>query len=137
MGKRKAAKKPQGPKKSDPLPTTFQCLFCNHENAVSVKMEKKIGIATLSCKVCSQSFQAKINPLLAPIDVYYEWLDACEEVAQNQQDSAGNYATDPYREPEELEKMRRRSAEPARGQRQGSFIDDDDAGDEGDYGDDD
>ena len=46
---------------SDPLPTTFQCLFCNHENAVSVKMEKKIGIATLSCKVCSQSFQAKIN----------------------------------------------------------------------------
>lgn len=45
----------------EPLPTTFPCLFCNHEKSVSVKMDKKAGTGELSCKVCGQSFQTGIN----------------------------------------------------------------------------
>ncbi|KAL2753937.1 hypothetical protein ACRALDRAFT_1062917 [Sodiomyces alcalophilus JCM 7366] len=100
MGKRKSARKPQGPKKvccilsyhshwtsakadhgirvlqKDPLPESFPCLFCNHEDAVKPKVDKKSGVGTLSCKVCGQSFQCSINYLSAPVDVYSEWVDA-------------------------------------------------------------
>ncbi|KAF2184685.1 Elf1-domain-containing protein [Zopfia rhizophila CBS 207.26] len=83
MGKRKkSSRKPQGPKKKEKLPTTFQCLFCNHENSVSVTIEKKIGVGNLQCKVCGQTFQTNINYLSAPVDVYADWIDACDAVAK-------------------------------------------------------
>ncbi|KJR80411.1 transcription elongation factor [Sporothrix schenckii 1099-18] len=76
MGKRKSSSKPQGPKKAVPLPTTFTCLFCNHEKSVTVKLDKKLGIGYLECKVCGQKFQCAINYLSAAVDVYGEWVDA-------------------------------------------------------------
>ncbi|KAL6708171.1 hypothetical protein ACN47E_003355 [Coniothyrium glycines] len=82
MGKRKSSSKPQGPKKKEKLPTVFQCLFCNHENAVSVSIEKKSGVGNLQCKVCGQTFQTNINYLSAPVDVYADWIDACDAVAK-------------------------------------------------------
>ncbi|KAL2219727.1 transcription elongation factor [Thermoascus aurantiacus ATCC 26904] len=84
MGKRKkSSRKPQGPKKKEPLPTTFSCLFCNHENSVVVKLDKKLGLGNLSCKVCGQRFQTGINYLSAAVDVYSDWVDACDAVAKN------------------------------------------------------
>lgn len=76
MGKRKSSSKPQGPKKRAVLATTFTCLFCNHEKSVSVKVDKKAGVGSLSCSVCAQSFQCGANYLSAPIDIYSEWVDA-------------------------------------------------------------
>ena len=91
----------------EPLATSFPCLFCNHENSVTVKLDKKGGIGDLSCKVCGQSFQSGINcelhldmllqhcpqiilrtivatdrqvDLSAPVDVYSDWVDACDSV---------------------------------------------------------
>ncbi|KAK3297556.1 transcription elongation factor Elf1 like-domain-containing protein [Chaetomium fimeti] len=81
MGKRKSSSKPQGPKKRDPLPTTFTCLFCNHEKSVEVKLDKKAGCGHLQCKICGQRFQCGINYLSSPIDVYSEWVDAADAVA--------------------------------------------------------
>jgi len=81
MGKRKSSSKPQGPKKRDPLPTTFTCLFCNHEKSVEVKLDKKAGCGWLDCRVCGQKFQCAINYLSSPIDVYSEWVDAADAVA--------------------------------------------------------
>jgi len=46
-----------------------------------VKLDKKAGIGDLFCKICGQKFQAPINYLSAPVDVYSEWIDACEAVA--------------------------------------------------------
>lgn len=46
-------------------------------------MDKKAGIGDLYCKVCGQKFQSSINYLSAPVDVYSDWLDACESVAQD------------------------------------------------------
>ncbi|RWQ99612.1 transcription elongation factor 1, partial [Paecilomyces variotii] len=71
-----------------PLPTTFSCLFCNHENSVIVKLDKKLGLGNLSCKVCGQRFQTGINYLSAAVDVYSDWVDACDAVAKN---AADNY----------------------------------------------
>lgn len=83
QGKRKAkAKKPVGPKKREPLSTNFTCLFCNHEKAVQVKLDKKNGVGELYCKICGQKFQSQINYLSAAVDVYSDWIDACESVAQ-------------------------------------------------------
>ncbi|KAH8725214.1 transcription elongation factor Elf1 like-domain-containing protein [Phaeosphaeriaceae sp. PMI808] len=82
MGKRKSSSKPQGPKRKEKLPTTFQCLFCNHEKSVSVSIEKKSGVGNLQCKVCGQTFQTNINYLSAPVDVYADWIDACDAVAK-------------------------------------------------------
>jgi len=71
-----------GPKKKDPLPTTFTCLFCNHEKAVTVKLDKKAGIGQLDCRICGQKFQCGVNYLSAAVDVYGEWVDAADAVAK-------------------------------------------------------
>ncbi|ODM23586.1 hypothetical protein SI65_01175 [Aspergillus cristatus] len=89
MGKRKkSSRQPQGPKKREPLPSTFACLFCNHENSIVVKLDKKLGLGNLSCKVCGQRFQTGINYLSAAVDVYSDWVDACDAVAK---DAANKY----------------------------------------------
>ena len=82
MGKRKkSSRKPQGPRKNEPLATVFTCLFCNHERSVSVKLDKKAGVGQLDCKICGQKFQCGINYLSAAVDVYSEWVDAADAVA--------------------------------------------------------
>ncbi|PYI10105.1 transcription elongation factor [Aspergillus sclerotiicarbonarius CBS 121057] len=84
MGKRKkSSRQPAQPKKKEPLPTTFACLFCNHENSIVVKLDKKLGLGNLSCKVCGQRFQTGINYLSAAVDVYSDWVDACDAVAKD------------------------------------------------------
>ncbi|KAL9093303.1 MAG: hypothetical protein Q9165_004044 [Trypethelium subeluteriae] len=45
-------------------------------------MDKKTAVGQLSCKVCGQTFQMAINYLSVPIDVYSEWIDACDAVAK-------------------------------------------------------
>ncbi|KXX81742.1 Transcription elongation factor 1 [Madurella mycetomatis] len=110
MGKRKSSKKPVAKKKAcavsagtysfwslfwnlwglthtfavqnEPLPTVFTCLFCNHEKSIVVKLDKKAGVGHLECKVCGQNFQCGINYLSAAVDVYSEWVDAADAVAQ-------------------------------------------------------
>jgi len=90
MGKRKkSSRKPMGPKKKEKLPSNFQCLFCNHENSVSITLEKKLGVGNLHCKVCGQTFQTGINYLSAAVDVYADWIDACDAVAKDSAEASG------------------------------------------------
>ncbi|KAL5614198.1 hypothetical protein BROUX41_000037 [Berkeleyomyces rouxiae] len=93
MGKRKSSSKPQGPKKSDPLPTTFLCLFCNHEDAVTVKINRRGGVGNLNCNICGQTFQCAINYLSAPVDVYSDWVDAADSVTTSK--SGGRFTSRP------------------------------------------
>ncbi|KAK5167559.1 AAA ATPase Elf1 [Saxophila tyrrhenica] len=89
MGKRKKSSRgPTGPKKREPLATSFRCVFCNHETSVSVKIDKKAGVGNLSCKSCGQAFQTGINYLTQPVDVYSDWIDACDAVAKDQTPAA-------------------------------------------------
>ncbi|TID29759.1 hypothetical protein CANINC_001677 [Pichia inconspicua] len=83
MGKRKSSAK--APKKiKQRLDTQFTCLFCNHEKSINCTIDKKANIGTLNCKICGQSFQTSINSLSEPIDIYSNWIDACEAVAEEE-----------------------------------------------------
>ncbi|CED84493.1 Uncharacterized Zn ribbon-containing protein [Phaffia rhodozyma] len=86
MGKRKSAKKPQtGKRGPGPLESVFTCVFCNNPQAITVKMDQKLGTGFLACKVCGQKFASDINVLSAPIDVYTDWLDKCHEINEARQ----------------------------------------------------
>ncbi|RKO96176.1 Elf1-domain-containing protein, partial [Caulochytrium protostelioides] len=77
MGKRKS--KRVAPKRAKTsLDTAFNCVFCNHDNSVTVKLDRNMNIGNLSCRACGVSFQSHVNYLSEPIDVYSDWLDACE-----------------------------------------------------------
>ncbi|CCJ30300.1 unnamed protein product [Pneumocystis jirovecii] len=52
--KRKTKTKKPKPKPRAPLDKTFNCLFCNHEKNLS-----------------------------APVDIYSDWIDACDAVANH------------------------------------------------------
>lgn len=80
MGRRKS-KRSAGPKKKniEPLDTLFDCPFCNHEKSCSVKIDRARNTGRIQCAVCMEDFQATINYLSEPLDVYNEWIDACEE----------------------------------------------------------
>lgn len=62
------------------LDAIFSCLFCNHEKSVICTLDKRSLIGFLKCKVCGQTFQTTISSLSAPVDVYSDWVDACEDI---------------------------------------------------------
>jgi transcription elongation factor Elf1 len=39
--------------------------------------ERQVG--KISCRVCLEDFQAAITTLSEPVDVYSDWIDACEQ----------------------------------------------------------
>ncbi|KAJ2900323.1 hypothetical protein IWW38_000582 [Coemansia aciculifera] len=83
MGKRKSSRKVV--KKVQPkLDTTFDCVFCNHEQCIIVSMDKKNKVGNLKCKICSATYQAALSHLSDPIDVYSEWIDACDEASRKE-----------------------------------------------------
>jgi len=78
QGKRKSSKPP--PKKVAPkIDTMFTCPFCNHDKAVIAKMDHLTEKGLVLCTICGQKFTSEITHLSEPIDVYSEWIDACEE----------------------------------------------------------
>ncbi|KAJ2719055.1 hypothetical protein GGI07_005439 [Coemansia sp. Benny D115] len=94
MGKRKSSRKVV--KKERPkLDKTFDCLFCNHEGSIVVAMDKEHKVGNLKCKICAASYQAAINHLSDAVDVYSEWIDACEEAKLREQNSV-NATDDAY-----------------------------------------
>ena len=71
---------------------------------MSVQIDKKAGVGELSCKVCGQQFQTGINckaralcanncfindyvDLSQGVDVYSDWIDACDAVAKEANDT--------------------------------------------------
>ncbi|KAI4483353.1 hypothetical protein M0802_013482 [Mischocyttarus mexicanus] len=41
-------------------------------------MDKSRSTARITCRVCLEDFQTTINLLSEPLDVYNDWIDACE-----------------------------------------------------------
>lgn len=88
MGKRKSSAKPQK-KIKQTLDITFTCLFCNHEKSVICTLDKRNLLGELHCKICGQSFQTAIHSLSQPVDVYSDWIDACEDLAEEAEKTGG------------------------------------------------
>jgi len=61
-------------------------------------MDKKQGIGLLNCKVCGQSYNSGINYLSAAVDVYSDWVDACDQVAVENAGGGGEPAAPSYRD---------------------------------------
>ncbi|KAG2604309.1 transcription elongation factor 1 homolog [Panicum virgatum] len=81
MAKRKSRKaKAAPPKKASKLDTAFDCPFCNNRASVECTIDLKHLIAVVSCGICKESYSTSANALTEPIDVYSEWIDACESV---------------------------------------------------------
>jgi transcription elongation factor Elf1 len=79
MGRRKSKRGPPPKRKNlTALDTQFNCPFCNHERSCEVKMDKTRNTGRIQCTICMEDFQATVNFLSEPIDVYNEWIDACE-----------------------------------------------------------
>ena len=55
-------------------------------------MKLREGTGSLECRICDASFQMPIHHLHEPIDVFSEWLDACE--AAEKGNSGNNNAAD-------------------------------------------
>ncbi|XP_001601042.1 transcription elongation factor 1 homolog [Nasonia vitripennis] len=79
MGRRKSNRKPPPKRKAIvPLDILFDCPFCNHEKACEVLMDKGRRTARITCRICSEDYQTSVNALSEPLDVYNDWIDACE-----------------------------------------------------------
>ncbi|KJA27190.1 hypothetical protein HYPSUDRAFT_131761 [Hypholoma sublateritium FD-334 SS-4] len=86
MGKRKKSSRKPGPSRQKvPLDTTFTCLFCHHDKSVTVRLDRKEGVAQLVCRVCDQRYQSKVNHLTEAIDIYSEWIDAADAAQREEQ----------------------------------------------------
>uniref|UniRef100_A0A8C8LYZ9 Transcription elongation factor 1 homolog n=1 Tax=Oncorhynchus tshawytscha TaxID=74940 RepID=A0A8C8LYZ9_ONCTS len=87
MGRRKSKRKPPPKKKlTGNLDTQFTCPFCNHEKSCDVKMERTRNTGIISCTVCLEEFRLPLlvsfDSLIEPVDVYSDWIDACEAANQ-------------------------------------------------------
>ncbi|KAI1710507.1 transcription elongation factor [Ditylenchus destructor] len=74
-----AAGKPRLSRPTQPLPTEFNCPFCNAEKVCEVKIDKVRRVGTISCRKCLEDFTTPTHHLSEPIDVYSDWIDACEQ----------------------------------------------------------
>ncbi|KAF9946740.1 hypothetical protein BGZ72_011192 [Mortierella alpina] len=79
MGKRKSARKPQGRVKKT-LDTQFDCVSCFHEKSINCKLDFDQKVGHLQCRMCGVSYTCAINYLSHAVDVYHDWIDACESV---------------------------------------------------------
>lgn len=130
---------------NEPLATTFPCLFCNHEKSVTVKLDKKAGVGQLSCKVCNQQFQCAVNCLPPPsatkdppantslaidlsagVDVYSDWVDACDAVAKEHGEEHGRDGFAPSRSSAAVGRTSARAAADEDDDNDDDIIDDED-----------
>ncbi|KAF7272731.1 hypothetical protein GWI33_014513 [Rhynchophorus ferrugineus] len=80
MGRKKSKRKPPPKRRTiEPLYTQFTCPFCNHDKSYDVVMDKGRNAAKIKCRICLEDFQTSINRLSEPVDVYNDWIDACEQ----------------------------------------------------------
>ena len=87
QGKRKSSKPP--PKKVAPkVDTMFTCPFCNHDKAVTAKMDHLTEKGLVECTVCGQKYTCNITHLSEPIDVYSDWIDACDKANKEDAEEA-------------------------------------------------
>lgn len=80
MGRRKSSRKPPPKKKTGTLDTEFDCPFCNHYKSCDVKMDRARKVGVISCRACLEEFHTPITHLSDPVDVYSDWIDACEAI---------------------------------------------------------
>eukprot|EP00035_Acanthoeca_spectabilis_P003105 m.91279 g.91279 ORF g.91279 m.91279 type:complete len:126 (+) comp11929_c0_seq2:3533-3910(+) len=98
MGRKKSKRKPPAKKAADKLAETFDCPFCNHEATCKVEINHEKSVGSIKCSVCDEDFQCATNHLTDPIDVYTEWIDACDEANRTGGQPSGGHHDDDDRD---------------------------------------
>ena len=81
MAKKKSKRKApvSAAKRRPKLETTFNCPFCNREKSVECRLDRASEVGIAKCRGCGESYRTVISAKLSdPIDIYSEWIDACE-----------------------------------------------------------
>ncbi|KAM3195272.1 hypothetical protein ACQJBY_071401 [Aegilops geniculata] len=93
MAKRKSmsSKMAQRKKPAPKLETTFCCPFCDHPGGVSCTIDLKLYVATAVCYVCQEFYHTTAHHLTEPVDVYHDWIDACQMANQGVELQALDY----------------------------------------------
>ena len=79
-GSKKKAQKPIA-KAGRKLPSSFKCPFCSRADSVNVVMMRTVLVGSLRCGSCGVDFKTRITALSQPVDVYADWIDACNALA--------------------------------------------------------
>mmetsp|Transcript_36699 Transcript_36699/g.96102 ORF Transcript_36699/g.96102 Transcript_36699/m.96102 type:complete len:126 (-) Transcript_36699:50-427(-) len=96
MGRKKSKRKPPAKKAGQKLAEVFDCPFCNHEGSCKVTINTEKNVGSIKCSICDEDFQCRTNQLSDPIDVYTNWIDACDEANQAAEADGGAAADDTY-----------------------------------------
>ncbi|KAI4977061.1 transcription elongation factor 1 homolog [Hordeum vulgare subsp. vulgare] len=86
MSSKMASRKKPAPK----LETTFCCPFCNHPGGVSCTIDLKLYVASAVCYVCQEAYHTTAHHLTEPVDIYHDWIDACEKANEDVDDVDGH-----------------------------------------------
>ncbi|GBF93378.1 transcription elongation factor [Raphidocelis subcapitata] len=78
MGKRKSSAKAPAKAPAPKLDTQFNCPFCNSTKTVTCTMDWESEKGRVECVACHEGFDSPINHLTEAVDIYSDWLDACE-----------------------------------------------------------
>ncbi|OAF64361.1 Transcription elongation factor 1 [Intoshia linei] len=78
MAKKRKSNKKRVKKPKIILDKIFDCPFCNHEKCCSVKLDKDTNSGAIHCTICLESYHTSTHYLTEPVDVYCDWIDACE-----------------------------------------------------------
>lgn len=60
------------------LDTAFNCPFCNGARTVTCTIDLEHGTASARCGACGEKYDTAADHLTEPVDVFSDWLDACE-----------------------------------------------------------
>ncbi|KAF9216234.1 hypothetical protein BGZ59_010457 [Podila verticillata] len=80
MGKRKSSKRAPAGRVKKVLDTQFDCVSCFHEKSINCKLDYDQKVGHLQCRMCGVAYTCTINYLSHAVDVYHDWIDACEAV---------------------------------------------------------
>uniref|UniRef100_M8C6P4 Transcription elongation factor 1 homolog n=1 Tax=Aegilops tauschii TaxID=37682 RepID=M8C6P4_AEGTA len=67
------------------------CPFCNHPDSVACTIDLKLYVITAVCYVCQEVYHTTAHYLTEPVDVYHDWIDACEMANQGVELQALDY----------------------------------------------
>jgi transcription elongation factor Elf1 len=57
---------------------TLTCPFYCYPEAVGCHIDRKDWIARAACRICSESYFTSAHTITEAVDIYGEWIDACE-----------------------------------------------------------
>ena len=58
----------------------FDCPLCGKKDSCAVRLDFEHKLGTIDCDGCGAEWSTRVEALHAPIDVYSDWIDACEAV---------------------------------------------------------